>query len=314
MKTAIFLAAAALLATALPAQAWKIAGGFSTDWKHVTIEKIQLAPHITFLHGSGGNVVVSTGPDGILMVDCEFTQMSGKLMTAIARLEPGPVRFLIDTHFHGDHTGGNADFAKTGTIVVAQENVLLRMSAPQHSYFGNTVPPAPPEARPMITFGQSMKIRFNGEDVLLFHESPAHTDGDTVVYFPKSNVVHMGDLYINGLYPIIDLSVGGTIDGYFPIIDRTLRMINDETKVIPGHGPVATKKELQAYRDMLEVIRNRVQKMLAEGKTLPQIQAAHPSQEYDADWASDRVGPDQVVKMIYEGLVGPDGKLKAAAL
>jgi cyclase len=157
----------------------------------------------------------------------------------------------------------------------------------------------------MITYDQSMTLHFNGEDVLLFHNVPAHTDGDTVVYFTKSNVVHMGDLYINGLYPIIDLSSKGTIEGYFPIIDRVLGMINDQTKVIPGHGPVATKKDLQFYRDMLATIRDRVKGMIAQGKTLAEITAANPSKEFDANWASDRVGPAGVTKMIYESLAGP---------
>jgi glyoxylase-like metal-dependent hydrolase (beta-lactamase superfamily II) len=296
-----------LLATSLPSLAWKTATGFSTDWAHVTIEESPLAPHLYYLHGSGGNMCVSIGPDGILLVDCEFPQTASKLMDAIAKLQPGPVRFLIDTHWHSDHAGANADFAKIGTIIIAQDNVRTRLSTQQGpSYFGSTSAPSPPEAWPMITYDKTMTVHFNGEDIQLINDGVSHTDGDTVVYFPKSNVVHMGDIYINGLYPIIDLSSKGRIQGYFPIIDQVLGMINDQTKVIPGHGPVATKADLKFYRDMLATIKNRVQRMILEGKTLDQIIAANPSKEFDADWASDRVGPKAVTKMIYESLTGKD--------
>ncbi len=286
---------------------WKVASGFSMDWPSVQMEQTRLADHLYYLHGSGANMCVSTGPDGIVLVDCEFTQMSDKIKAAIAQLQPGPVRFLIDTHFHMDHSGGNADFARDGTVIIGQDHVRDRLSHPPVSFFGGAPPPAPPQAMPLITYDRSMTLHCNGEDVLLFNEGVAHTDTDTVVYFPKSNVVHMGDIYINGLYPIIDVHARGTIEGYFPIIDRVLGMINDDTKVIPGHGPVATKRELQFYRDMLATLRDRVKSMIAEGKTLAEITAANPSREFDADWASDRVGPEAVTKMIYESLAAPAG-------
>ena len=287
---------------------WKVASGFSMDWPSVQIEQTRLADHVYFLHGSGANMCVSTGPDGIVLVDCEFAQMSDKIKAAITQLQPGPVRFLIDTHFHLDHSGGNADFARDGTVIIGQDHVRDRLGHPPASFFGDPPPASPPLAMPLITYDRSMTLHCNGEDILLFNEGVAHTDTDTVVYFPKSNVVHMGDIYINGLYPIIDLHARGTIEGYFPIIDRVLGMINDGTKVIPGHGPIATKKELQFYRDMLATIRDRVKSMIAQGKTLAEITAANPSREFDADWASDRVGPEAVTKMIYESLAGPAGR------
>ena len=304
----VCLFTAFLLGAAFPAAAgWKVASGFSMDWPNVQMEQTKLADHLYYLHGSGANMCVSTGPDGIVLVDCEFTQMSDKIKAAIATIQPGPVRFLIDTHFHTDHSGGNADFAKDGTVVIGQDHVRERLAHPPASFFGDPPPPSPPLAMPVITYDRAMTLHCNGEDIQLFNEGVAHTDTDTVVWFPKSNVVHLGDIYINGLYPIIDVHARGTIEGYFPIIDRVLGMINDDTKVIPGHGPVATKKQLQFYRDMLAKIRDRVKTGIAQGKTLAEITATNPSREFDADWASDRVGPEAVTKMVYESLAGLPG-------
>jgi cyclase len=293
-----------LVFLASPSPAWKTAAGFSTDWPNVQMESLRLGEHLHYLHGSGANMLVSAGPDGILMVDCEFAPMSSKIKQAVAKLQPGPVRFLIDTHWHVDHSGGNADFAKDGAIIIAQDHVRERLSVQQpKGYFGNIVPPAPPAAWPSLTYDRSMTVHFNGEDVMLFNDGAAHTDGDTVVYFPKANVVHMGDIYINGLYPIIDIASRGTIQGYFPVIDHVLALINEQTKVIPGHGPIANKADLLFYRNMLATLRDRVQKMIDEGKTLDEITAANVSKDFDANWASDRVGPEAITRMIYSGLV-----------
>jgi cyclase len=285
------------------AWAWKTASGFSMDWQHVTVNTQKLADHVYYLHGSGANVTASVGPDGILLVDSEFEPMSAKIKAALAKLRPGSVKYLIDTHWHSDHTGGNGDFAKDGAVVIAQENVLVRLQNPQYlPYLNLKCDPAPQVAWPKITFGNDLALSFNGEEVQLFHLGPAHTDGDTVVYFPKANVICLGDIYINGLYPIIDLGSAGTINGYFGMIDKALLMINDQTKVIPGHGPVATKKDLEFYRDMLLTVRDRVESMRQAGKSLAEIEQANPSKEFDAAWASDRVGPDGFTKMVYESL------------
>lgn len=286
------------------ALAWKTATGFSTDFAHVPIETIKLTDHLYFLHGSGGNMVVSVGTDGTLLVDSEFPPMAPRIMEAIAKIRPGPVRFLVDTHWHIDHSGCNSAFMKTGTTVIGQDNVRARLLGMKKDwYFDLPVPDVGRAGAPLITYDRRMTLNMNGEDVLLFHDGPAHTDGDTVIYFPKSNVIHLGDVYINGLYPIIDLGSGGTIEGYFVTINHALSLINDQTKVIPGHGSIATKKELTAYRDMLMTIRDRVKALISQGKSLKEIVAANPSKEFDADWASDRVGPAAVTKMIYEALV-----------
>jgi glyoxylase-like metal-dependent hydrolase (beta-lactamase superfamily II) len=297
------LAATALLLAASHAQAWKTASGFSMDFPSVTVETHPLTDHVYSLLGSGANVTASVGPDGILLVDSEFAPMTPKLKESLAKLSPAPIKYLIDTHWHSDHSGGNAGFAKDGTVVVAQASVLTRLSSPQYlPFFAMKTEAQPPEAWPRITYESEMTLRFNGEDVRLFHLGPAHTDGDTIVYFPQSNVLCMGDIYINGLYPIIDLGSAGTIDGYFPMIDKALAMIDDKTRVVPGHGPVGDKKSLTFYRDMLLTLRDRIAKLRQEGKSLAEIEKANPSKEFDAGWASDRVGPDNVTKMIYESM------------
>ena len=305
MKTLAATGLSFVLAASPAAAAWKIASGFNMDFPKVTVETHQITDHIYSLLGSGANVTASIGADGILLVDSEFAPMTSKLKAALAKISPAPVRYLIDTHWHGDHTGGNADFAKDGTVVIAQANVLTRLQNPQYLPFLNLKTPAqPPEMWPKITYESEMTLRFNGEDVRLFHLGPAHTDGDTVVFFPKSNVLCMGDIYINGLYPIIDRGSAGTISGYFPTIDKALSFCDAKTQVVPGHGPIGDRTGLIFYRDMLLIIRDRIAKLRGEGKSLADIQKANPSKEFDTEWASDRVGPDGVTQMIYETL-GP---------
>jgi glyoxylase-like metal-dependent hydrolase (beta-lactamase superfamily II) len=249
---------------------------------------------------------VSTGPDGILLIDTEFAPLTPKIVAAIAKIQPGPIKFLFNTHWHTDHTGGNADFARAGTIIFALDRSRTRMMSEQYfKQFNHVIPASPPSAWPVLTFPREMTLHWNGEDVRFWFHVAAHTDCDTMVWFPKSNVLHLGDIFINGLYPLIDIHGGGHIDGYVPACDDALALINDDTKVIPGHGSVATKKELQAYRDMLATLRDRVAAMIAAGKSLPEILAANPSRDLDPVWASDRVGPDDIVTMMHESLTGP---------
>ena len=284
---------------------WKIAGGFSTDWEHLTIEQRQLAPGVFLLHGSGGNTVALTGADGTLLIDPAFAQVAPKLKLALSRLGAGPVRYVVSSHFHNDHTGGNGAFAQDGAIVVGQENCRKHMLVEQRSSFwGYTTPASPAADLPTLTYDRKLTLYLDGEQIDVFHDGPSHTDGDSVVYLHKANVVHMGDIYIHGLYPYIDLGNGGTIDGYFTVIDHVLGMIDDRTGVVPGHGPLATRADLQAYRDMLHVVRDRVAHEISEGATLEQVIASRPSGEYDAQWASDRVGPEAFAALLYQSLSG----------
>ncbi len=286
-------------------QQWKIADGFSMEWDTVTVRDVLLSPSIHYLHGSGGNMLVSSGVDGLLLVDNEFPEMTPKILAALQQIQPGPVKLLLNTHFHSDHTGGNATLGEAGTLIIAHDNARTRMLSEQRNLFFNSVTPASPQsAVPVVTFAESMTLHSNGEDVQFFHVGAAHTDGDAIVWFPQSNVIHMGDVYINGLYPIIDLAGGGNIDGYAPAIDAVLPLINDETKVVPGHGPVGSKAGLMTYRDMLVDIRNQVKAMIDAGMDIDAILAANPSKAYDNEWASDRVGPDDITMMTYLSLTG----------
>jgi cyclase len=284
---------------------WKVSGGFSTDWQGLQIEVSPLAPHVYLLHGSGGNTVASIGPDGTLLVDPEFVPVAPKLKQALGLLGAGPVRYVLATHYHPDHTGGNEAFARDGAIIVAQEKARNRLLQRQYShYWARWTEPVPPAAAPSLTFDHTLTLQFNGEEVKAIHNRPAHTDSDAIVYFKTSNVVHMGDIFLTDLYPYIDIGADGTIDGYVPVIDEVLGMIDDTTKVVPGHGAVATRADLKAYRDMLLTVRQRVAAQVAQGASLEQVIASRPSREFDEERASDRVGPEGFVAMVYQSLTG----------
>ena len=288
-----------------PAQTPRVADGFSTDWEHLTIDVKELEPHVYLLHGSGGNTLASIGPDGTLLVDTEFLQVAPKLKEALAKLNAGNVRYVISSHYHGDHTGANGAFHEDGAVIVAQENCRLRMTESRYSGMtGKTSPPAPVANLPTVTYEKRMTLYLNGEEIEAFHNQPAHTDGDTIVYFHHANVVHMGDVFVNNLYPYIDIGAKGTVDGYFPVIDEVLARIDDKTQVVPGHGPLATKRELKAYRDMIKTVRDRVVAGIAVGKSLEDILASEPTREFDAQYATDRVGGDGFVAMVYQSLTG----------
>jgi len=306
-RTSLIAASFVLLgvfATA-PAQTPRVADGFSTDWEHLTIDVKELEPHVYLLHGSGGNTLASVGPDGTLLVDTEFLQVAPKLKEALAKLNAGNVRYVISSHYHGDHTGANGAFHEDGAVIVAQENCRLRMTESRYSGMtGKTSPPAPVANLPTVTYEKRMTLYLNGEEIEAFHNQPAHTDGDTIVYFHHANVVHMGDVFVNNLYPYIDIGAKGTVDGYFPVIDEVLARIDDKTQVVPGHGPLATKRELKAYRDMIKTVRDRVVAGIAVGKSLEDILASEPTREFDAQYATDRVGGDGFVAMVYQSLTG----------
>jgi cyclase len=283
----------------------KVAGGFSKDWENLKVEVRPLAENVYFLHGSGGNTVALLGPDGTLLVDTEFAPVAPKLQAALDELGAGPTRYVISTHYHHDHTGGNAFFRKAGAVLIAQTQCRVRLLATQYSpYWGHFSPVIPEADAPSLTFETSLTLNFDREEVTAWHLRPAHADDDAVVYFKHANVVHMGDIYINGLYPYIDIGAQGTIDGYFPVLDGVLAKIDARTLVIPGHGPVSDRRELQACRDLLWTVRNRVAALIGQGRSLEEIMAAGPSREFDEAWASDRVGPDGFVAMIYQSLTG----------
>ena len=269
----------------------------------VRIESTRVAEGIYMLTGRGGNMGLCVGDDGPFLIDDQFAPLTGKIVAAIARLTDKPVRFVINTHWHGDHTGGNENLGKRGVVIVAHDNVRKRMSSEQFiKSLDRTVPPAPAIALPVVTFADSITFHLNGQTIEVFHVPPAHTDGDCVICFRGANVIHSGDVLFNGMYPFIDASAGGNLDGMVHAADRILKMSNDTTRIIPGHGPLAHVKELRAYRDMLAAVSQRVHALHDEGKTRDQIIAAHPTAPYDSTWGGGFLKPDQWVGIVCDSL------------
>ncbi len=274
------------------------------DMSDVEIQITQLTDNIYVLFGAGGNIGLSVGEDGAFLIDDQFAPLSEKISKAISTVTDKPVSFLLNTHYHFDHVGGNENFSKTGTIIVAHKNVYERMSTEQViSFFDTTIPPSPEAALPVITFTDEMTFHWNDDDINIFHADVAHTDGDSMVYFPKANVIHMGDLFFNGMYPFIDIDAKGSMTGMIAGVARVLELINEDTQVIPGHGPMATKADLQAYHDMLVAIRDSVQNQIDRGKSKESIIAAKLTKDFDAAWGNGMIQPDQWITLVYESMV-----------
>jgi cyclase len=271
----------------------------------VEVTSAKVAEGIYVLNGRGGNIGVSVGEDGVVLIDDQYGPLTVKVRAAVASLTPQPIRFVINTHWHGDHTGGNENLGKMGIVIVAHENVRKRMSVEQFlEAFGQKVPASPKAALPIITFGDAVTFHLNGDEIRSFHVAPAHTDGDTVVSFKKANVVHMGDCFFNGMYPFIDLSSGGSIDGIVAAADKVLGMVDMNTKIIPGHGPVGDKAALQIYRDVMATVRDRVKALVKAGKTLDEVKAAQPTKDFDEKWGAGFMKPDVFVPIVYQSLKG----------
>jgi glyoxylase-like metal-dependent hydrolase (beta-lactamase superfamily II) len=278
-------------------------GAQNQDFSKVEIVSEALAPGVSMLTGAGGNIGLSVGEDGAFIIDDQYGPLTDKIAAAIAKLTPKPVRLVINTHWHGDHTGGNENFGKTGAVIVAHDNVRKRMSVQQvNELLKTTTPPSPAVALPVITFAESVTLHLNGDDIEVVHVPPAHTDGDVIVRFTKANVLHMGDLFMNGFYPFIDPGSGGSVDGVVEAADKVLAMVNDQTKIIPGHGPLATRASLKEYRDMLATIRDRVRTQVKAGKSLADIQASAPTKDFDAKWGGGFLKPDQFVALVHATL------------
>ncbi len=240
--------------------------------KEVQIKVTKVTDHVYMLVGQGGNIAISVGEDGVFMIDDQFARLTPKILAAIKSVTDQPVEFLINTHWHGDHTGGNENMQKEGAVIVAHENVRKRMSMDQFNKERNTTKKAAPkEALPIITFSKDVSFFFNEESIFIFHVHEAHTDGDAMVYFTESNVLHTGDAYFQGKYPYIDLNSGGSTQGYIAAIKKALLVINDDTKIIPGHRNMSTKTELKAYLEMLESIEEKVVAAIKAGKTEAQV-------------------------------------------
>jgi glyoxylase-like metal-dependent hydrolase (beta-lactamase superfamily II) len=269
------------------------------NFDKVEIKTEKLSPTTYVLFGAGGNIGVSAGEDALFIIDDQYAPMNPKIVAALKQISDKPVKFVLNTHWHGDHTGGNESMGKAGGLIVAHDNVRKRMSSEQFiALFKSQVPASPKAALPVVTFSSDLTFHINGDEVYGFHVPKAHSDGDTIVHFRKSNVIHMGDTFFNGFYPFIDGSSGGTPEGVIAAADRVLAIVDDNTKIIPGHGPVSNKADLKIYRDMLSTISTRVKAAVKEGKKVDEIRAANPTAEFDEKWGKGFISPRGFIEML----------------
>jgi cyclase len=273
------------------------------DFSKVEIKTTDLGDNMYMLEGQGGNITVAVARDGIIMVDGQYAPLHDKIKAAIATISNQPIKYLIDTHFHGDHVGGNEPFAKDGVTVMAQDNVKNRLAAgTTNGLTGVKTPPVPQGALPSDTYTNFSKIRLNGRVADLKHIANAHTDGDTYVWFKTANVLSTGDTFTNGRYPNIDFANGGNIKGMIAAADAYLKLTNAKTRIVPGHGPVADKAVLTEYRAMLVTARDRMAKLVKDGKSEDDVVAAKPFADLDAKWAPTELASKNFIRVVYHSL------------
>lgn len=271
--------------------------------KEVNIDIQNVNGGIYMLKGRGGNIGISVGKDGIFMIDDQFAPLSPKIKSAIKTVSSSPIKFVINTHWHGDHVGGNQNFAKDDAIIVAQKNVRKRMSSEQFiKLFDKKVLPSAESALPIITFSDEIEFHFNGETAQVIHMPYAHTDGDAIIWFKNSNVVHMGDLYFARTFPFIDTSSGGSIDGVIKAINWVLEKANKSTRIIPGHGPLSTMEDLLAYRNMLVEARAKVKEAIIGRGDLERIKTENVLKDLVEKWGNGFIKQDAFVEIIFDSL------------
>jgi glyoxylase-like metal-dependent hydrolase (beta-lactamase superfamily II) len=291
-------------ATAVSVAVFAVAGlAAAQDFEKVEIRTTELGAGLYMLAGAGGNLAVSVGDDGVFLVDDEYAALTPKLRAAVSRLSDRPVRFVVNTHWHSDHTGGNQTLGEQGTVIVAHEAVRVRMSSEQFiAGLGRRVPASAPAALPVVTFTEGLRLHLNVHAVNVIHVEKAHTDGDALVHFEDAGVLHMGDVYFCGMYPFIDLSSGGSLDGVIAAVDRGLELADAKTRVIPGHGPLSSRAELGEYRAMLVSVRERVAKAIGAGSSSDEIVAGRPTADLDARWGGGFVKADDFVRIVAASL------------
>ena len=304
------IATTVLLASAAIAQQPAPAPPPSPDFSKVEIKTTDLGDNVYMLEGQGGNITVAIARNGIIMVDSEFAPLHDRIKAAIAVVSNLPIKYLVDTHFHGDHTGGNEPFGRDGATVVSEINVRTRLAAgTTNGLTGVKTPPMPDAALPAKTYTGAFKIRLDGRVADLRHIANAHTDGDTYVWLKTANVLATGDTFTNGRYPNIDFANGGNIKGMIAATDAYLKLVNDKSRIVPGHGPIADRAALVAYRTMLVTARERMAKLVKEGKSEDDVVAARPFTDLDAKWAPTDLAATNFIRVVYHSLADkPDEK------
>jgi cyclase len=273
----------------------------------VTIKAEPLAPGVAVLFGQGGNIGVSYGPDGTVLIDDQFAPLTTKIQDAVADLGATPVKFLINTHWHGDHSGGNENLGKAGALILAHDNVRVRLAQAVTRPNGTVVPAAPKVALPVVTYDKGLKLHLNGDEVHAIFLHGGHTDGDSIIVWQKANVIHMGDLFMNKVsLPFLDLNSGANASNFLASIEAALKLTNSQTKIIPGHGPVGTQADLIAWRDMLKTVIGRVQAGIKAKRTLAEIKAAKPAAAWEVKGGF--ISGDAFTEAVYKSLTAPAAK------
>ena len=272
------------------------------DFSQVQIKTTKLANNFYTLDGQGGTIGVLAGPDGVFMVDAQFAPLSEKIMAAIKQISDGRIRFLVNTHVHGDHTGGNENFGKAGVTILARENLRMRLEKPNPGANGQPGVPTPPAGLPVITYDSPLTIRMNGEEVRLIPAPKAHTDGDTFVKFVNADVIMTGDFYRSIQFPNIDRANGGSLPGLVDALNAVIANAGPATKIVPGHGPVVDRAAVTAHRDMVVAIRDKVATMVRDGKTQEQVVAAKPTSDFDAKVQQPGTTGERFVGQLYAEL------------
>jgi len=274
--------------------------GFSSD---AEIKAVPVADQIYMIAGQGGNIGLFIGEDGTFLIDDQFAPLTEKILEAIKSVGGQHPRFLINTHYHGDHTGGNEKLGQSGTLIVSHDNVRERLIS--GAYIGAFKMKPPPTAKaglPVVTFSKNIKFHLNGDTVMVKHVPHAHTDGDSFIYFQAANVIHTGDLFFNGFYPFIDVNHGGSLKGMIKGVEKVLRVADDQTKIISGHGPLGDKQQLASYRKMLGIAYERLRILKAKGKTAEEAAATKPLADLETTWGNGLFKSDQWIKLIYSGV------------
>ena len=270
------------------------------DWAAVEITPVKLTDNLYLLTGRGGNIGLSIGADGAFVIDDQFAPLTDKILAAIRGLTSEPVKFVLNTHWHGDHTGGNENLGKAGALIVAHDNVRKRMNPAEFKDLVGSSNQAPPVALPVVTFSEEITFHWNSETIHVVHVANSHTDGDGIVIFEKANVVHMGDTFFNGRYPFIDVASGGSVQGMIASTNRVLGMLRAGTRIIPGHGDLTDAASLTAYRDMLVQAQGLIAPLVQRGMSEDEVVAAKPTAALDAKWGAS----ERFVRNVYQSLKG----------